>query len=687
MQIFEIMKRFFFLLLSGIGFSVASVAQWNADPSINTAIVTAPGEDVIPKIATTESGISYISWFSLEVGNYNVRLQKLDVYGNKLWAAEGLLVSDHPSMTWLTDWDMTVDLDEHAILAFQDIRTGNNDVFAYRISPNGDFVWGADGLQLSEGAAFDVSPKIAITNAENVIIAWQADEVIIRQKIAPDGTLLWGASGITMSGVNTFSWPQLLPVGDDDVIMKYFEDSGPVWAPTRHVFAQRFDPDGNAVWAQQAVISDAGGISAWTQIFPFINDGSDGFFIAWHDDRDNNTLANMWVQHIGNDGSVLFPADGSEVSTQGARNHFYAHLALPVGSAEIYVYWNEMDPNQNLRGIYGQKFSAAGDRWWTDNGKTFIEISSLNVYPLAARDGGADMVVFYEEYFNALDGKIKAMRIDSAGNYVWDPNMIDMCSVQSSKVHAEVGILNNGQWIAVWEDDRNGNPDVYGQNIQEDGSLGPVTISYYLDIYPDSLFFDDFQSTIDGQYFTIKNNTDVPLTIMNMSLYNTLPGWMWLISGFGGSFPYTVEPGDSLYLLVNISFPTGSAELFDYVYDDILIEMEVQAYTVTICLNSDLLESADGGFVRDQVTCYPNPFSEMVRINFKCNKQSDAIVIILDSQGEAILTSRIGCQPGRNQMTWDGKNGTGSCVPSGLYFYKIETADKTFSGSMIKTNR
>jgi len=139
--------------------------------------------------------------------------------------------------------------------------------------------------------------------------------------------------------------------------------------------------------------------------------------------------------------------------------------------------------------------------------------------------------------------------------------------------------------------------------------------------------------------------------------------------------------------LVNISFPTGSAELFDYVYDDILIEMEVQAYTVTICLNSDLLESADGGFVRDQVTCYPNPFSEMVRINFKCNKQSDAIVIILDSQGEAILTSRIGCQPGRNQMTWDGKNGTGSCVPSGLYFYKIETADKTFSGSMIKTNR
>jgi len=681
------MKHLILLLFAGIGFFLVGFGQWNSDPLINTAIATAPGEEAIPKVAVAESGITYISWFSNESGNYNIRLQKFDVYGSKLWAEGGLLISDNPSMTWLTDWDMTVDQEENAIIVLQDIRTGFNDVFAYRISPDGSFVWGDDGLQLSTGEAFDAAPKVTVSNAGNAFFAWQADDVIIGQKISPEGTLLWGPNGLTMSGANTFSWPQLLPVGEDDIIMKFFEDSGPVWAPTRHVFAQRFDGTGNPVWAQPAVISDAGGISAWTQIFPFINDGNDGFYIAWHDDRDNNMLANMWVQHIGQDGSVLFAADGVEVSTMAARNHFYAHLALPDGSDDIFIYWNEMDGDQNLRGIYGQKVSSNGERLWTDNGMTFIEISALNVYPLAARNTETNMVVFYEEYFNTMDGKIKAMRIATDGSYVWDPNMIDMCTVQSAKVHTEVSELNSGQWIAVWEDDRSGTSDIYGQNIQLDGTLGPVSIVNNLDVYPDSLWFDDIQSCLDGQYFTIKNNTDVPLIIMNFPVENFLSGWMWWISNFTGSFPYTVNPGDSLYLLVNISFPTGSPGIFDYVYDEILIEMEVQAYTVTICLNSDLIENISKLTQRSRIKNFPNPFSDQISFEFNCDVESLAEITILNAQGNVVVNSvKIRCLRGINIYQWDGKTNTGITVAGGIYFYTLNVGDKVITGRIVKTN-
>jgi hypothetical protein len=681
------MKQLILLLFAGIGIFHLGFGQWNTDPMINTAIATAPGEEAIPKVAVAESGITYVSWFSNESGNYNIRLQKFDVYGNKLWAEGGLLVSDNPSMTWLTDWDMTVDQEENAILVLQDIRTGYNDVFAYRISPDGSFVWGDDGLQLSTGEAFDAAPKVTVSNAGNAFFAWQADEVIIGQKISPEGALLWGPNGLTMSGANTFSWPQLLPVGDDDIIMKFFEDSGPVWAPTRHVYAQRFDGTGNPDWAQPAVISDAGGISAWTQIFPFINDGDDGFYIAWHDDRDNNMLANMWVQHIGQDGSVLLAADGVEVSTMAARNHFYAHLALPAGSDDIYIYWNEMDGDQNLRGIYGQKVSSTGERLWTNSGKTFIEISALNVYPLAARNTDTDMVVFYEEYFNTMDGKIKAMRIATDGSYVWDPNMIDMCTVQSAKVHTEVSNMNNGQWVAVWEDDRSGTSDIYGQNIQLDGTLGPVSIVYNLDVYPDSLWFDDIQSCLDGEYFTIKNNTDIPLTIMNFPVENFLSGWMWWISNFTGSFPYTVNPGDSLYLLVNISFPTGLPEIFDYVYDDILIELEVQAYTVTICLNSDLIENISKLTPQAGIKNFPNPFNDQISFEFNCDVEGLAELLILNAQGNIVVNSgKIRCIRGINVYQWDGKSSSGTSVPGGIYFYTLTVGDKVITGRIVKTN-
>ena len=512
-----------------------SSAQWSADPSLNTEISIESGEQVIPKIVTSTSypGISYVSWFSNESGNYNVRLQKLDVYGNKLWADDGLLISSHTAMGWLTDWDMAIDGDDCAIITFQDIRTGSNNIFAYRISPDGDFLWGADGIQLSNTSSFDASPKVTVTNVGNVVIAWMADNVIIRQKISPSGALLWGDNGITISGINTYSWPQLLPIGDDDVIMKYFEDSGTFPAITRHVYAQKINANGTNGWFQPTIISNAGGISSWTQIFPFINDGEDGFYIAWHDDRDNNMLSSIFVNHIGPNGELFFPANGVEASTMGNRNHFYANLALPTGSNDVFVYWNEMDGDQNNRGIYGQKISSTGDIKWGANGKVFIEISSTNVYPIASRKSDNDMVVFYEEYFNSMGASVKAMRIDADGLYTWTPEKITMSSVHSTKGHPDVGSFIFGQCIAVWDDDRNASTDIYGQNIQTDGSLGSIPAIIVADfiVSDDSICKDEtvqFTDLSDGNPtswdWSFEGGTPAGSTDQNPTVTYSTPG-------------------------------------------------------------------------------------------------------------------------------------------------------------------
>ena len=152
--------------------SISLFAQWSNDPTENTQIAIPAGEQAIPKIATSDNGTTYISWFSNESGNYNVRLQKLDVFGNFQWDSAGLLVSDHPAMTWLTEWDMAIDQTDHAILTFQDVRTGYNNIYAYRISPEGGFAWGDDGVALSNSTAFDASPKVTVTSAGNTVIAW-----------------------------------------------------------------------------------------------------------------------------------------------------------------------------------------------------------------------------------------------------------------------------------------------------------------------------------------------------------------------------------------------------------------------------------------------------------------------------------------------------------------------------------
>jgi hypothetical protein len=582
----------FLLLLLG---AQSGFAQWSADPSENSPIAVMAGEEAIPKVVTAGIGTTYIGWFSIESGNYHVRLQKLDVFGAKMWNEAGLLVSSHPSMSWLTDWDMAVDHEEHAILTFQDIRTGNNNIFAYRISPDGEFVWGANGLQLSNSpTAFNVSPKVVVTDSNNVIIAWQADDVIIRQKITPAGQKLWGEDGITMSGTNTFSWPQLLAVNGDEVIMKYFEDSGVPWAPTRHVYAQRYGQSGNGVWTNPTVISNAGGISAWTQIFSFIGDGDDGCFIAWHDDRDNNMLASVFVQQINASGQAVFQANGIEASLMPGRNNFYPHLALPESTDEVFVFWNEMDGNQDNRGIYGQKLSTAGIRLWTDNGKPFVELSST---------------------------------------------------------------------------------DIYGQNIQTDGTLGPVVFQTDLTIVPDSLICDE----AIPHFVKIYNNTPENVVVYDIWLEEEMHIAIINIP----QFPLTIVTGDSLILELWVIGGIKPLEPDQYEYDKLWVDAETGLYHVDIAINWDLLGSvANSSETEFSLKVYPNPASQFVEFLLIAKKEVNAVLEICDIYGQ--LVRRMEMHSG-NDLVWDLSGNDGKQVSPGVYLYRIMSGDRSSSGKIIIT--
>ncbi|MBT8387269.1 MAG: hypothetical protein KJO12_07635, partial [Ignavibacteria bacterium] len=81
-------------------FGTTMFSQWSSDPSQNLAVCDTSGEQVLPKISLTSDGGCYIAWFDTREGNYNVYLQRLDPAGNKMFAANGLLISNHASLSW-----------------------------------------------------------------------------------------------------------------------------------------------------------------------------------------------------------------------------------------------------------------------------------------------------------------------------------------------------------------------------------------------------------------------------------------------------------------------------------------------------------------------------------------------------------------------------------------------------------
>lgn len=526
------MKRNLLCIISAVILSVPLYAQWSDDPMQNLQISSLDGEQTIAKTAVCPNGDYYIGYFSSEGGNYNVRLQRLDNQGNKLWGENGILVSDHLSMTWLTDWDMTADHENHAILTWQDIRSGgNNNTVAYRISPDGTFVWGEDGIMLSSSMAFDVSPKVTVTEVNNAVFAWQSDNVIIIQKINPEGAKQWGEWGITLTSVNRYSWPQLLPVGEDEIIMKFFDDSGPTWAPTRHIHAQRFDSDGDPVWPSTIVVNDEGNIQAWHQILSFVNDGSDGFYIAWHDFTMSGTQASSWIQHINSDGVAQFQTNGVLLSTRNDFNQFYPSIARPANDENVYVYWREVNGNQNQWGIYGQKISPEGTRLWGDEGKIIFAVGSQAYHPLFAGPVEDDVVLVYD---NGSE-HIKASRINNQGSFVWEPSEVSLSNVSSSKSHFASSGYDGNQWVFAWGDNRDGTANIYAQNLKKDGSIGseepgPVYFTLTLEISGEG------SVEVNGEPYseplTIEAATEITL--------EAIPANGWLFGGWSGD----VESGE-----------------------------------------------------------------------------------------------------------------------------------------------
>ncbi|MCD4746989.1 MAG: T9SS type A sorting domain-containing protein [Bacteroidales bacterium] len=498
------MKKRIFTYLMLICFPFLLFAQWSNDPLLNTEIMDTIGEQVLPKIVVHTNGESYISWFSeFDDFNYNVYMQRLDANGNKLWGENGLLISNHPTETWFTDYDLIIDQDSCAILVTQDYRTGYSNVFAYRISHEGEFFWGNNGIALTNDEYFNPSPKVVETNKGDFIFIWNIDHFdtsqnmkIGLQRVSKNGDILWGNDVIISDSFHNYE-PDILFTEDDNIIVAWNRtkcfDSILGQACFMHIHAQKIDTNGNFVWQNNIQIDTGNLLPSLSNIKPVLeNDGNGGAYIMWEAEYLFSTTT--FVQHIGADGNVQWAANGKEVSTLQENSHSEAALCYHDGFNQVFVFWQEYHYDgvnlQDNFGVYGQRLSGTGHRLWGDAGKALVELTPDTIFYniRAKKSSDIDIGVFFKkEYFvinppdTLFKTKINAMRIDHQGEFVWEKEKIVLSSVESGKMYMEVSDFMSSQWIAVWADNRNDpqfeyETGIYAQNISIVGNLGPTGI-------------------------------------------------------------------------------------------------------------------------------------------------------------------------------------------------------------------
>lgn len=455
-----------------------AMGQWATDAAANLAVAAGPGEQVLPKLAVTNDGSTYVGWFDSATGAYAVRLQRLDAAGAASWGPGGLLVSANPQSTSLVDWDLIADSAGDCVLVFTDTRDGGDlDVFAYKVSAAGAMMWGQNGVQLSFDSDYDPSPKLTETTTGDVVVVWSrfpsvGDGSARMQRLSAAGVpqLAVGGVAIVSAAGEAPAVTDVVASENGDVIISWVRSIKTFSSP-RHLRARRFAANASSPWASHVNLFDATSlpIAHWPSLAA---DGSGGAVACWHRSDGGGTF-NGFIQRFTSAGAEYFAHNGVAVATT-TTNHIDPAFWFDPVTQHTTIVWNERNATQSQWGIYGQRIDASGTRMWGAGGKPFVPVDTIYKYLPRIVGIGDDVIVTYAEEPLGPTGDARALafRADALGNFVWSGSPRVIASTLSSKVRLPTVIDCTGNVRVAWEDDRNGTPDLYAQAIHHDGALG-----------------------------------------------------------------------------------------------------------------------------------------------------------------------------------------------------------------------
>ncbi|MDD5363465.1 MAG: T9SS type A sorting domain-containing protein [Ignavibacteria bacterium] len=472
------MKRYILLAILFVIASAAS-AQWTSNTSVNTKVCDTTGEQTLCKIALTSDGGCYIGWFDQRSGSYAVYLQRLNPQGYLQFPADGLLISNNPQSSSLVDWSLAVDDSDCCVLAFTDTRAGSSiNPYAYRINPAGQFLWGANGIALTDSSAvYQANPKVIPTSDGNVVIAWQYNNNNAMQKLNKAGVKQWGSAPIKIYGNlsigEKFNYPTGVASDNGSVILYWIGYTGSFISPSNFkTYTQKYSSAGTGLWGNpQDTLFNLGQAQGTYQ--PSIySDGNNGAIYVWQSYVAGPT--NCYVQRKNSAGQIQFPVNGATVGVVNSNLRFAPSAAYMPSTGETYVFWQEKNSLQSMIGVYGQKFSSNGTRLWPDAGQVIKPMDGNSFNGLATIIKDTSIYVYYNE-IASVNGTIKACKMNRDGVLQWGGSIITPASATSAKGRLGAVMTSTGMSILAFTDSKVDANGIYAQNINPNGSFGPPT--------------------------------------------------------------------------------------------------------------------------------------------------------------------------------------------------------------------
>ena len=471
------------LVVLALTFTTSAWAQWSSDPNQNLALSDIPDADQVqPKVVPLGDNGFFVSWFNNNPNDpppngYDTYLQRLDSNGYEQFVHDGIQIAKLTNSS-TEDYGLGVDTQGNALLAFLDTRQNPDfqQVTVTKVSPSGVQLWGANGIQLTSGDPEAHQPKVVGTSDGGVVVAYTAYgpkySFIVVQKFDANGKPQWASTTLQNNGIilsenkADYQVCDLEASDNGSVIVSFSRDTG--FRSNRYLYANKFSASGKLLWGTTPVHVWDGGSLQLGNYPSFLSDGSGGAVFAWYS---SSPALEVHVQHINAAGAEVFPHNGVVPSIDGSQIRVDPSASYNPSTQEIVVSYEEEDQLQSMSGVSAQKFDATGNRQWGDTGLVIVPLQGddAEIFQRTVQiDDG--VFVFWIDQQVTQQATLQGVKLNNDGSTACAQFAVS--SVQSSKSRPWTAQAANNNTVIAFEDFRDGNSNLYIQNINPDCTLG-----------------------------------------------------------------------------------------------------------------------------------------------------------------------------------------------------------------------
>ncbi len=542
----------------------------------------------------------------------------LPVASHAAWVDEGIPVA------WAAEQQiypvMVSDGSGGAIIAWQDSRGSDFNIYVQRINANGVAMWLPNGVALCTAPEDQLAPRIIADDAGGAIVTWYdfrngTDNNIYARRVSNLGIPQWTADGVAVcAAVDDQTNALVTPDGSGGAIIAWDDSRN---GTDYNSYVQRINSAGTPLYAADGVgVCLAGGNQFLTSMVP---NGTGAAILVWYDYR-NGFDSDVYAQRVNSIGGVTWAADGLALCT--ATGDQDSPCAVSDGSGGAIVAWTDLRAGFTYD-VYAQHVAAAGTILWAANGIAVCNAAGNQISPGITTDGNSGAIISWQDTRAGL-ADIYAQRMSGPGVALWTGNGVSVCSASGLQDHPVLTSDGSGGAIVVWNDARNADPDIFSQRLNASGS--PVWTS-------------------GGEPVV-----DAPAKQASPALAG--------VSGGGAIFAWQDFRDDSkgdIYaarLTGSGSTPSG-----------------VSGSTPSFVMIGEN---------------FPNPFSSTTTFDLTLEQESTVKAEVFDVAGHRVRTMDVGHMgPGASQLRFDGLGDGNRALPSGVYFLRVRAGGETATRKMV----